>query len=130
MSTLTAKEIERRFCETGAEQLVITPILSKRQVGDSSIDVRLGNQFIVFRKHTLGTFKPFETPPARLRTMQERQVVRFGSEFILHPGMLALGSTFEYICMPGDLECQVEGRSSWARLGLQIATASPVEPGF
>jgi len=32
--------------------------------------------------------------------------------------------------MPGDLEAQVEGRSSWARLGLIIATATTVEPGF
>ena len=44
--------------------------------------------------------------------------------------MLALGCTFEYVCVPFDLECQVEGRSSWARLGLQIATATSVEPGF
>jgi dCTP deaminase len=32
--------------------------------------------------------------------------------------------------MPSDLEAQVEGRSSWARVGLQIATATSVEPGF
>jgi len=32
--------------------------------------------------------------------------------------------------MPSNLECQVEGRSSWARVGLQIATASSVEPGY
>jgi dCTP deaminase len=32
--------------------------------------------------------------------------------------------------MPADLEAQVEGRSSWARVGLQIATATSVEPGF
>jgi dCTP deaminase len=44
--------------------------------------------------------------------------------------MLALGSTFEYMCMPPDLEAQVEGRSSWARVGLQIATATSIEPGF
>lgn len=32
--------------------------------------------------------------------------------------------------MPSDLEGQSEGRSSWARAGLQIATASSVEPRF
>jgi len=41
-----------------------------------------------------------------------------------------LGATFEYVKLPSDLEAQVEGRSSWARLGLQIATATFVEPGF
>ena len=130
MSTLTREKLKERLKGSHERGLVVTPILTKKQIGDSSIDVRLGNQFIVFRKHTLGVFKPYSTPPAELRRMQERHVVRFGSKFTLHPGMLALGSSFEYLCMPADLECQVEGRSSWARLGLQIATASPIEPGF
>jgi dCTP deaminase len=130
MSTLTRAEIKRRLTGKLPEKLVVTPILSKKQMGDASIDVRLSNQFIVFRMHTLGVFQPYSTPPAQLRIMQERQVVKFGKNFVLHPGMLALGCTFEYICLPSDLECQVEGRSSWARLGLQIATATSVEPGF
>jgi dCTP deaminase len=67
---------------------------------------------------------------ATLKKMQERHVARFGHYFILHPRSLALASTFEYVCIPPDLECQVEGRSSWARIGLQIATANSVEPGF
>ena len=130
MSTLTRVEIKRRLTSELTEKLVVTPILSKKQMGDASIDVRLSNQFIVFRMHTLGVFQPYSTPLAQLRIMQERQVVKFGKNFVLHPGMLALGCTFEYICLPSDLECQVEGRSSWARLGLQIATATSVEPGF
>ena len=130
MSTLTRAEIEKRLTDRSPSGLVVTPILSNNQLGDASIDVRLGNQFIVFRTHTLGLFQPYSTSPASLRIMQERQVIKFGKGFVLHPGMLALGCTFEYICLPSNLECQVEGRSSWARLGLQIATATSVEPGF
>lgn len=130
MSTLTRSRIEERLTSEKGDRLVITPILSGKQIGDVSVDVRLGNQFIVFRMHTFGLFKPYSTPMGRLRIMQERQIVKFGTEFVLHPGMLALGCTFEYICLPSNLECQVEGRSSWARLGLQIATATSVEPGF
>lgn len=130
MSTITKPEIENRLKEQGAKRLIVTPILSRKQIGDASIDVRLGNQFIVFRMHTFGVFRPYEMPLARLHIVQERHVVSFGSEFVLHPGMLALGSTFEYIGMPPDLEAQVEGRSSWARVGLQTATATSVEPGF
>src|SRR4029077_4964582 len=59
-----------------------------------------------------------------------RRVVTFGTKFVLHPGALVLAATFEYVQLPSDLEGQVEGRSSWARLGLQIATATCVEPGF
>lgn len=109
---------------------MITPMLAPKQVGDASVDVRLGNQFIIFRLHTCGVFEPYKMLISQLHTMQERHVVRFGDPFVLHPGTLALGSTFEYICMPADLEAQVEGRSSWARVGLQIATATSVEPGF
>jgi dCTP deaminase len=132
MSTLTKKGIVSRLKGDGdAQQLVITPILSERQLGDASVDVRLANQFIVFRSHTLPAFDPYENHRSTsLKKLQERQVLDYGEPFILHPGVLALGATFEYISMPNDLECQVEGRSSWARLGLQIATATTIEPGF
>lgn len=130
MSTLTRAKIEECLANDLPNRLIVTPILSKKQIGDASIDVRLSNQFIVFRMHTFGVFEPYKTPASKLRIMQERQIVKFGSRFILHPGTLALGCTFEYLCIPPNLECQVEGRSSWARLGLQIATATSIEPGF
>jgi dCTP deaminase len=130
MSTLTRVELEARLKDKTANRLVLSPILSKKQIGDASIDVRLANQFIVFRAHMLPAFDPYKQGRVDLRKMQQRQVVAYGEMFVLHPGTLSLGATFEYLSMPGDLECQVEGRSSWARLGLQVATATSVEPGF
>lgn len=129
MSTLTKVEIEK-YLKRDKNPLVITPILAVKQLGDASIDVRLGNQFIVYKAHRFGIFEPFGKISHDPRKIQERQIMHFGEHFVLHPGVLILGSTFEFISMPNDLECQVEGRSSWARLGLQIATASSVEPGF
>jgi len=129
MSTLTKVEIEN-YLNREANPLIVTPILAPKQLGDASIDVRLGNQFIVYRAHRFGIFEPFGKISQDPRKIQERQIMHFGERFVLHPGVLILGSTFEFISMPNDLECQVEGRSSWARLGLQIATASSVEPGF
>ena len=131
MSTLSKQTIESRLQEKNdAKRIVITPILSLKQFGDISIDLRLGNQFIVFRMHMGGLINPFKLSDVELRRLQERRVVRFGQKFVLHPGQLALGCTFEYLQLPADLEGQVEGRSSWARVGLQIATATCVEPGF
>mgnify|MGYP002641206076 CR=1 FL=1 len=136
MSTLTRVALlERlgRVDEMGCPPdsgLVVSPILAFEQIGDASIDVRLGNQIIVFRSHTMGHFRPVPPASREFRRIQYRQVVRFGEGFVLHPGTLALGSTLEYVSVPNDLECQVEGRSSWARVGLQIATASSIEPGF
>ena len=130
MSTLTRKEIMERFGLSPPNRLTISPILSAKQLGDASVDLRLGNQFIIFRRHTQGLINPFEQSRVQLHRFQERRVVRFGTKFVLHPGVLALAATFEYVQLPSDVEGQVEGRSSWARLGLQIATATYVEPGF
>jgi len=61
---------------------------------------------------------------------QEEFVVPFRYGFILHPQSMILGSTFEFISLPNDIVASIEGRSSWARMGLMIATAVYVEPGF
>ncbi len=130
MSTLTSTEILQRFEADHPHRLTISPILSLKQIGDSSVDLRVGNQFIIFRQHTEGVIDPFDPNRPALHRVQERRVVRFRNSFVLHPGALALAATFEYVQLPCDVEGQVEGRSSWARLGLQIATATSVEPGF
>ncbi len=133
MSTITKKGLEH-YLLRDKDALVISPILSSRQFGEASVDVRLGNQFIVFQTHRFGSFEPEGEPRLKPRLeprkIQERQVVPYGGKLTLHPRMLVLSSTFEYVSIPGDLECQVEGRSSWARFGLQVATANSIEPGF
>ena len=53
-----------------------------------------------------------------------------GETFFLHPHRLVLGSTLEYIRMPGDLTAHVVGRSRWARVGLIIAMATFVHPWY
>jgi dCTP deaminase len=130
MSTVSKKGLEDCF-KRPSDPLIVTPILSPRQIGESSLDVRLGNQFVVFRTHRFGIFEAVGvTSTFQPRRIQELQIIPFGGRLVLHPGILVLGCTFEYVSIPGDLECQVEGRSSWARLGLQVATASSIEPGF
>jgi deoxycytidine triphosphate deaminase len=131
MTTLSRKGLDKYF-KRDKDPLIITPILSPRQIGEASLDVRLGNQFLVFRTHRFGIFEAIGMGDKTIepRKIQERQVIPFGERLVLHPGVLVLACTFEYVSIPGDLECQVEGRSSWARLGLQVATATSIEPGF
>jgi len=51
--------------------------------------------------------------------------------FLLEPGKLVLAHTLETIKIPSDLVGFVEGRSSWARLGVSIhITAPKIDPGF
>jgi dCTP deaminase len=54
----------------------------------------------------------------------------FGSSFLLHPGSLILVPTLEWVCIPDDLQGVVTARSSWAREGLNIATATIINPGY
>jgi len=51
-------------------------------------------------------------------------------EYFLHPGEFGLAAIHEYIRLPKDLCADVVGRSSWARLGLIIAMATFVHPGY
>lgn len=136
MALLTNKDLKERLFDKRfshpAKRLTVTPLLDPKQVGDASIDVRLGGEFIVIRHTNLATVDPAERSKIRknIGRYQERVYTGFGDRFILHPHQFVLGSTLEYVGVPLDLGAQVMGRSSWGRLGLIIATATTVAPGF
>jgi dCTP deaminase len=60
----------------------------------------------------------------------ERYEIPFKTRFLLHPGSLALVPTLEWIRLPADLLGTVTARSTWAREGLSIATATLIEPCY
>lgn len=136
MSTLTREDI-KTYLDSDRElerRLVVRPLLDpKQQIKECGIDLRLNNQFIVFQQQNLSHVDPSNRQfKARLRRYQARLIVPFrrGDGLVLHPGQLVLGSTLEYVALPTCLEAQVEGRSSWARLGLTVVSASTVAPSF
>ncbi len=97
------------------------------QVQPASIDLRLGNEFRVFRSPHI----PFIDPAAATDDYTESIVVADGAPFIMHPGEFALGSTLERVEIPPDLVARVEGRSSLGRLAIVVhSTAGFVDPGF
>lgn len=52
-------------------------------------------------------------------------------DLVLMPGDFGLASTVETVRIPTDLVAQVNGKSSWARLGLIVhTTAGFIDPGF
>lgn len=115
------------------ERLIITPLLEPEESIDScSIDIRLGNEFIVMRKQSFPNLdlNDQEALKTNIGKYQEEIRKNFHEQFILHPRQLIIGSTFEYIKMPTDLMCHVVGKSTWGRMGLIIATATKVDPGF
>ena len=116
-----------------SNRLIITPLLDPtNDIGPASIDVRLGNQFIVMKRESFAVLDRAKLKDLRenLGRYQTRLVRNYDEEFVLHPRQLVIGSTLEYVQVPPGLMCYVVGKSSWGRMGLIIATATKVDPGF
>lgn len=133
--TIGIDEIKRRLnpaqSRMDVDRIVVTPLLiPEDQFGTVEIDLRLGRQFLLFREHLQSKLSlwNFRENEEHLSKYQEEIVIPFNDGIVLHPGSFLIGSTLEYVALPCDLEAQVEGRSSWARLGLIIATATTIHP--
>jgi dCTP deaminase len=116
-------------------EITVTPLMNaKKQIGSSSIDVRLGTEFKLIRivKQThFDLSLPMEKIKQQVREYTEIVHVEPMQPFILHPGEFALGSTLEYIVLPNNITGRLEGRSTWGRVGLQVhSTAGLIDPGF
>lgn len=139
MAALSGKEIAARLTADDLEKrLVIGPILEPaEQLRDdqASIDLRLGFEFALLAPSSYGVIDEFEgvtgtlTPPS-LRTLYSKKYVPLGDKIVIHPHQFILASTLEYMRLPKDLMAYLIGRSTWGRLGLIIATAVGVQPGY
>jgi dCTP deaminase len=96
-------------------------------VQPASVDVRLGSTFRVFHNHRAPAID-LRDPPTNLT---EQVDVEEGETFVIHPGEFVLGRTLEWVELPHEIVCRIEGKSSVGRLGLIVhATAGFVDPGF
>ncbi len=112
------------------DRLIITPLLNRElQINEASIDIRLGNDFIVTRRGNLAALDP-ASQDTREHRYQTKHFVNFRERFYLHPQELVLAGTLEHFRLPVDVAATVTSRSKWGRAGLVIATATAVHPGF
>lgn len=130
-----------RLCDHDIElwlderRLAISPRPPRERINGATVDVRLGNQFRVFRGHTAAYIDlsgPKDEVAAALdRVMSDEIKLAEGEAFFLHPGELALTATMESVTLPNDLVGWLDGRSSLARLGLMVhVTAHRIDPGW
>lgn len=112
------------------KRIVITPEPDLAiQLGSCSIDLRLGDQFRVF-KHSKVPYIDTKNTNISNDLMDDVLVVD-GQSFILQPGDFVLATTIESFRLPNDLLARLEGRSSLGRLGIVVhSTASIFEPGW
>lgn len=77
----------------------------------NSVDVHAGRHFA--RQKADGTFETFEA-----------------DYIVLAPGDFVLGTTQEYFYFPNNVHGFLQGKSSWARLGLYVESAGLFDSGF
>ena len=126
MAILSDKTIKEYLKEGKIE---IDPLKDEQQIQPSSVDMRLGDEFKVFKVIR----KPYIDPKDEedIAEYMESSTVPEGEAFIIHPNEFALATTQEYVKVPDDLVARVEGRSSMGRLGVTMhVTAGYVDPGF
>jgi len=116
------------------DSLIIMPLLDPAQICEASVDLTLGNVFIVMKRARLPLLD-FDkicrkNEPVDVYEFQEIVQLRPDGTIVLHPNEFVLGSTLEYISLPNDVMSYVIGKSSLGRVGLVIATATHVAPGF
>jgi dCTP deaminase len=118
------------------QRLVVRPIVDPEQVGGTTIDLRLGTEWEMLRTSRFRSLDPSDEQ-AEATDLLNRSVdeYRLSADdphgLVLHPGELLLALSLEYLSLPNDMWGMLEGRSTWARLGLQVhATAGMVDAGF
>lgn len=136
MPALSRSSIAKRLV---SGDLVISPILAAKQLGPSSVDLRMGTVALMARAGAQSHVDPNDyltggserhAEAKRRQQKHERFDIPFSNSFLLHPGSLILVPTLEWVVLPADLQGVVTARSSWAREGLNIATATIVNPGY
>lgn len=132
MTLLSHDELAKAiFAERLEERLVIMPMLDPDdQIGPASVDLRLGTQFFYVERVEDAGIDAGDDLRNALELRQHQVTVDFGSALWLHPGQFVLGSTLEFLRLPANLSAYVIGRSTWGRLGLLVATAIMLQPGW
>jgi len=130
MTILSDKDIRELIEQKKAVKVEEGPEIDMDlQLGPSSFDLRLGYEFGVLETRKI---KAIDTRQMeKYSDIKETKKVTPGEGMVVHPGEFVLGSTLEVVKVPDNMVARIEGRSSYARLGLiPHAAAGFVDAGF
>lgn len=119
-----------------AREITFDPPLEERQWGEASIDLRLGTQFTRLKSVPglkISLHGGLGGISGIWETMELDPTDAFGkpNSFCLEPDEFILGLTHESIAIPRNVIAHVEGRSTYARLGLSMHQTAPwIQPGW
>ena len=131
---LTDAELQARLAEFAfAVEDEQAPFDPGTQIGPCSIDLRLSRVYWTRQRARnrvvdLERTQLMELAPTR---GWQRHELRGGDKIVLKPGEMVLGRIAENFQIPSDCAGYIEGRSSFARLGLSVhATGGFINPGW
>ena len=124
-------------------EIIIDPYPSEEAMGPASVDLTLGNEFLIFNekyypkvnrqyRHTAPAYKEECVVDIKNPEYFKDLYIHVKKDsIILYPGDFILGTTRERVAIPGNIAAILSGRSSLGRLGIQVhATAGFIDPGF
>lgn len=118
-------------------EIKFDPPLQEKQWGEATVNLRLGTKFTKLRPspgvklsmaHGIGAVSN-----SGLWIEADLGIDRFGKKqsYCLEPDEFVLALTHERIQMPRNLIAMVEGRSTYARVGLSMHQTAPwIQPGW
>lgn len=112
-------------------ELRIIPLINGvDKIEGTVVDVRLGHNFEIFFTNISGALDPMNR--GRRDVLDSIEVDYDSLDGLeIAPGQFVLGHTLEYVKLPPDVTAEVNGRSSFARLGIEVHKTAPfIEAGF
>lgn len=130
---LTDREIRSRLSEFAIQADDEHPFEPELQIQPCSIDLRLSP---VYWRPRRGLKRTVDLSRSRLLEVSPRRnwiqcQLGQGESITLRPGEMVLGRVFERVTIPADCAGALEGRSSFARMGLSVhSTGGFINPGW
>lgn len=119
-------------------EIKFSPNIEDKQLGEASVDLRLGFDFTILESQSgmkisvasgLGSLG--QSGFWKTMTLGEFNTHGQRETYSLGPNKFILAMTHESISIPRDLIALVEGRSTYARVGLSMHLTAPwIQPGW
>jgi len=112
--------------------LTIEPLPDHTSVNAASIDLHLHRQIQVYKDVPAGTYIDLRDAVAAAQvTYNTNSIDLRNATYYLNRQSFVIGYTQEIIGLPNHLMARVEGRSSYARLGISVHNEAPtIQPGW
>lgn len=119
MAVLSDSDIAR---ELAYGDLDVSPVDLKEQLQPNSLDIRLGNEFSV-----IGGSGVIDTK----KEIEHEVTTKDGESIVIEEDGFVLADTVEHFDIPDYLYGELKGRSSFARLGIEVhSTGGVIDSGF